>query len=66
MKHNLKISLSKEPQRGGIMQCRSIALREKLLTRLLGQREKVMILVPGNCVDSVCITEVAEGGVVCE
>jgi len=25
-----------------------------------------MILVPGNSVESVCITEVAEGGAVCE
>ena len=66
MKHNLKISVSKEPQSGGIVQCRNVSLREKLLTRLLGRQEKVMILVPGNCVESVCITEVPEGGAACE
>ncbi len=66
MRHNLKISVSKEPQSGGIVQCRNVSLREKLLTRLLGRREKVMILVPGNSVKSVCITEVAEGGAACE
>ena len=33
MKHNLKISVSKEPKTGGIVQCRSVTLREKLLTR---------------------------------
>ena len=33
--------------------------------RLLGRRERVMILVPGNSVESVCITEVPEGGAVC-
>ena len=48
------------------MQCRNVSLREKLLTRLLGRQEKVMILVPGNCVESVCITEVPEGGAACE
>lgn len=48
------------------MQCRNVSLREKLLTRLLGRQEKVMILVPGNSVESVCITEVPEGGVACE
>ena len=66
MRHNLKISVSKEPQSGGIVQCRNVSLREKLLTRLLGRREKVMILVPGSSVESVCITEVPEGGAVCE
>lgn len=66
MKHNLNISVSKKPSEDGIVQCRNVSLREKLLTRLLGRQEKVMILVPGNSVESVCITEVPEGGVVCE
>ena len=38
-------------------------MREKLLTRLLGKQEKVMILIPGNTVESLSITEVSEGGV---
>ena len=62
MTHKLKISVSKEPQSGGIVQCRNVSL----LTRLLGRQEKVMILVPGNSVESVCITEVPEGGAACE
>lgn len=62
MKHNLKISVSREPQTGGIVRCKSVSLREKLLTRLLGQKEKVMILIPGNSVETLCITEVSEGG----
>ena len=66
MKHNLNISVSKKPPEGGIVQCRNVSLREKMLTRLLGRREKVMILVPGSSVESVCITEVPEGGAVCE
>ena len=66
MKHNLNISVSKKPPEDGIVQCRNVSLREKLLTRLLGRREKVMILVPGNSVESVCITEVPEGGADCE
>ena len=63
MKHNLRISVSKEPHQGGIVQCRNISIREKLLTRLLGCKQKVMILVPGNTVSTVSITEVQEGGV---
>ena len=56
MKHNLKISVSKEPQEGGIVQCRNISVREKLLTRLLGRKQKVMILIPGNTVSTVSIS----------
>lgn len=66
MKHNLNISVSKKPSEDGIVQCRNVSLREKLLARLMGRRERVMILVPGNSVESVCITEVPEGGAVCE
>lgn len=62
MKHNLRISVSKEPHQGGIVQCRNISIREKLLTRLLGCKQKVMILVLGNTVSTVSITEVPEGG----
>ena len=64
MKHNLSIHVSKEPQKDGIVQCRSLSIREKLLTRLLGRRQEVMILIPGNTVSTVSVTEVPEGGVV--
>lgn len=66
MKHNLKISVSKEPQSGGIVRCRNVTLREKLLTRLFGKQEKVMVLIPGNTVQSVSIIELPEGGVALE
>ena len=62
MKHNLKISVSKEPQNGGIVAYRRLSLREKLLTLLLGPKQKVMIVVPGNSVESIAITEVPMGG----
>lgn len=66
MKHNLKISVSKEPQTGGLVQCRNLNLREKLLTRLLGPERRVMLLIPGNSVSTLSITEVAEGGATIE
>ena len=50
MKHNLKISVSREPKAGGLVSCRTITLREKLLSRLLGNKQKVMVLIPGNSV----------------
>ena len=64
MKHNLTISVSKEPTKSGIVQCKSISIREKLLTTLLGRKQKIMILIPGNTVSTVSITEVQEGGAV--
>ena len=64
MKHNLKISVSKEPQTGGIVQCRNLTLREKLLTFLLGRQEHMMVLIPGNTVETISITEIPEGGAV--
>lgn len=66
MKHNLRISVSKDPQTGGIVQCHSITLREKLLTRLLGQKSRVMVLVPGNSVSTLSIIELSEGGAAIE
>lgn len=62
MKHNLKISVSREPKAGGVVSCRTITLREKLLSRLLGSKQKVMVLIPGNSVSTVSITEISEGG----
>lgn len=62
MKHNLKISVSKTPLNGGIVAYRKISLREKLLTLLLGPKQDVMVLVPGNSVETIAITEVGEGG----
>lgn len=62
MRHNLSISVSKKPKDGGIVACKSITLREKLLTRLMGSKKKVMVLIPGSTVDTVSITEVKEGG----
>lgn len=50
MKHNLNICVSKEPKTGGVVSCRNVILREK-----------VMILIPGNTVETLSITELSEG-----
>ena len=63
MKHNLKISVSNEPQTGGVVRCRNVSLREKLLTLLLGRKERMMILIPGNSAAELSIVETPEGGV---
>ena len=46
MKHKLKISVSKEPPNGGIVTCRNISIRERLLRFLMGNKRRVTVLIP--------------------
>lgn len=46
----------------GLLACRKVTLREKLLLRLFGPPRRLMVLVPGDSVDTISITEVAGGG----
>lgn len=68
MRHNLKISVAKEaplplvPDSGGIVRCRRVALRERLLRCLLGEVRRVTIIVPGDSVQVLSLQEVPEVG----
>ncbi len=62
MKHNLKISVSKEPQTGGIVTCRNATIRERILRFLLGDKRRVTILIPGDSVEELSICEITKGG----
>lgn len=62
MKHKLKISVSKQPQTGGIVTCRNLTVRERLLRFLLGDKRRVTVLIPGDSVGEVAICETKEGG----
>ena len=57
MKHALNITVSKERQNSGIMACRQLTVRERLLRFLLGAPVKLMVIVPGDSVDEVSIFE---------
>ena len=63
MRHKLKIKVSKQQANGGILACRQVTAREKLLRFLLGSPVKLTVLVPGDTVDEVAIKEVADGHV---
>ena len=63
MKHNLKISVSKEPQTGGVVTCRSVGIREHFLRFLFGSKQHITILIPGDSVAEVAICESVKGGV---
>lgn len=58
MRHTLKIMVSKERPNGGAIACRHLTVREKFLRFLLGSPVKLTVLVPGDTVDEVAITEV--------
>ena len=58
MKHNLKISYTKEPGSGGIVGCRTVPMRERLLRRLFGEMRRVTIIVPGGSVEELSVKEV--------
>lgn len=62
MKHKLKISVSKQPQTGGIVTCRNLTVRERLLRFLLGDKRRVTVLIPGDSVGEIVICETKEGG----
>ena len=58
MRHTLKIMVSKARPNGGVLACRHLTVREKFLRFLLGSPVKLTVLVPGDTVDEVAITEV--------
>lgn len=63
MKHSIKIKMRGCSQRDGpILECTERPVASWLWRLLFGNRHKVVILMPGNCVDSVNVYELPEGG----
>ena len=60
MKHSLKISVSDKPVSGGIVACRKVSLRKRVLDKLLGPEQKVTVIVPGQTVECISIKELAK------
>ena len=58
MKHFLQISVTKDPKNDGIAAVRKVSVREKLLRFLFGNKAKLTVIVPGDSVEEVAITEV--------
>ena len=56
MNHALNIKVSKERMSGGIMACRQLTVRERLIRFLLGSPVRLTIVVPGDSVDEVAIS----------
>ncbi len=58
MRHTMKITVGKGKSANGVLACRRLTVREKLLCFLLGSPMKLTVLVPGDSVDAVEISEV--------
>lgn len=57
MKHNLNIRVVKSRSNGGVVTCRSVTVREKLLRFLFGSPQKLTVIIPGDTVDAIAINE---------
>lgn len=55
MKHKVKISVSEKP--GGLIACRSVTIRDRLLRLLAGDKRRVTVLIPGDSVGEIAICE---------
>ena len=60
MNHTLQITVDNKNRNRGIMTCRSVSVREKLLRFLLGSPIKLTIIVPGDSVEEIGIKEISE------
>lgn len=59
MGDNVKISISRKPQAGGIIYMKQVCLRERVMRWLFGVRQKILVLAPADEVEQV---EIVKGG----
>ena len=57
MRHKLNVSGSREPREGGIASIRRFSVRERLMRLLLGEMRRVIVLIPGDKVEEIAISE---------
>ena len=62
MEHNLKISVSKMPDKNGVASIRNMTVRERFLQKIFGNSQKITIIVPGDTVRELAIKEVQTNG----
>lgn len=58
IQHRLKLHIARDiPEDPGIMATKTVPIRERLLRFLLGKSRQVTLVVPGNSVRQIDITE---------
>lgn len=58
IQHRLKLHIAKDiPEAPGVVATKTVPIRERLLRFLLGKRRQVTLVVPGDSVRQIDITE---------
>lgn len=62
MRQKVEIHVSEKQEPCEVLHCRNLHIREKLLRKLFGAEGRLMVLVPSGSVQTVCITDIEDGG----
>lgn len=62
MKHKMNINVSKEQESNGVLTCKKVKMKKGLFKKLFGDSKKVTIIIPGDSVSDVTISEIKEKG----
>ena len=62
MKHKMNINVSKEQESNGVLTCKKVKMKKGLFKKLFGDSQKVTIIIPGDSVRNVTISEIKEKG----
>jgi len=62
MRHTVRIGISPKTPQVEIVRCRRINLREKFLRILFGNKRQLMIILPGESVQTLTISEIEKEG----
>lgn len=60
MKHQLKVSVSKNPSSDSVMKCRKVSIRERILKFLFGKKRDIVVLIPSDRIEEVAIKKKGE------
>ena len=57
VQHQLTISVTDKPRSKGVVSFKQLTVRERILRYLLGSKNQVMVIVPGQSVKQIRIKE---------
>jgi hypothetical protein len=58
----MNINVSKEQESNGVLTCKKVKMKKGLFKKFFGDSQKVTIIIPGDSVNDVTISEIKEKG----